>query len=237
MDVCIFIDYDNLLNTHKEQSLIDLARRLLTGLEFQSPKASVDCTIRFYGGWYEGDALTRMAQDVSVRVSDEFPAIINALDSKRNSVKFRTTAEMAYSLLGDPATHLLNTFRRKGAPTNLRISRPDDYDCSNHDCFGQKLRRLFKKRRCPETNCSKNINSMIERREQKIVDTLLTCDILHASANNLPRIILVSSDDDFLPAIRVACLNGIDMTRYHSKPFAQRELQTTHWNNITEKEL
>lgn len=237
MEICIFIDYDNLLSSHKEQSLIDLTRKLLTGLKFQQPKSMVNCSLRFYGGWYEGDKLTKMAQQVSVQVTDEFPAIINAMDDNRNSVKYKTTAEMAYSLLNDPSTHLLNTFRRKGAPTNLRIANRNDYNCSNSSCFGQKLRKLFKNRRCPENNCSNSINTMIERREQKIVDTLLTCDILHASANNTSHVILVSSDDDFLPAIRVASLNGVNMIRFHSKPYSRRELQTKHWDNITEREL
>ena len=63
---------------------------------------------------------------------------------------------------------------------------------------------------------------MIYKYEQKIVDTMLTCDLIYISEMDCNYLILVSSDDDFLPPIRTILSSGKTIYRIHPKPNNRR---------------
>ncbi len=47
---------------------------------------------------------------------------------------------------------------------------------------------------------------------------MLTCDIIYAAAGRYDLIVVVSDDDDALPAIRTATLKGTPVLRLHPNP-------------------
>ncbi len=73
--------------------------------------------------------------------------------------------------------------------------------------------------------------------EQKIVDTMLTCDLIYAARLSYDRIILISGDDDFLPPLRTALLRGATVFRIHPQVGSTRASFSTFGARYFEMEF
>jgi uncharacterized LabA/DUF88 family protein len=217
----ILIDYDNLNEDKKRKGLLDLTTRALMSKPLPTRKTGGRCEARIYGGWYEATALTQLAQQIITEVVRDFPAILPFRNMEGVSGKLSVSAELARSLEAEPAHHLFNTFRQKSPPRSLKCVHPSTRGCSEPDCPLRTLPRLFETEQCPKDGCSIQLQDLLFRREQKLVDTMLACDMIHAARLKCDYIILVSSDDDLLPAIRVALLDGTPFARFHPKNYYQ----------------
>ncbi len=173
------------------------------------------CEVRLYGGWYEGDALSVLSQRVSVRIQSEFPTVIRVPRNSGQVVRIRTTAELAVSLLEEPGHQLFNTYRRKGRPSNIRVETPASVGCSSTTCPLPLAKKLLQKGRCPTQGCVTEGKSLVYRHEQKLVDTMLTCDLIYLAGQECDFLFIVSADDDFLPPIRTLMLRGTKIIRVH----------------------
>lgn len=216
MRAAICIDYDNLLDIHKQQGILDVVTKSLMKLPLAASGVRGVCDIRLYGGWYEGNVMTTLSQKVSANIQSEFPSVIRLPSLAGNPCMLTATAELAMSLLEEPAHHLFNTYRRKGRPNNVRVSRPEDVGCCESDCPLSAARKLLATGKCPNTNCS-TTGDLIYRHEQKIVDTMLTCDLIYLAQQPYDYLLVISNDDDFLPPIRTALLRGKRVVRVHPK--------------------
>jgi len=234
MKIAAFVDYDNLLDVQKNKGFFELLSAILLRVQLDTTKSRAECSLRVYGGWYEGSSMTPLAQRVDAELQREFPDVIQCRTKDGNPIRIKTTGEIACSLIQKPETHLIDTVRTKGAPSNLRITSAKSYPCVENPCGLNHLHKFFKKRKCPILGCGIKINDVVERREQKIVDTLLTCDIVYASHAEYDTIILISSDDDFLPSLITASFSGKQIARIHTKPIHGRDLQTAAYANLTE---
>lgn len=223
-ELAMFIDYDNLLQPQKQAGILDTVRRALFGLPVQGLSRRTKCTVRIYGGWYEGTQITRLAQDITVEIQRDFPAVIRVpVDSSGSTFSVSTTAELAVALLQEPGHHMFNTYRRKGKPANVRVTAPCDVGCVESDCVLPLMKKLLRNGTCPKAGCRiTTTDHLVYRHEQKIVDTLLCCDLIHAGRSPMDRVILLSGDDDFLPALRTVLLGGLSAVRYHPKPNGPR---------------
>jgi uncharacterized LabA/DUF88 family protein len=218
----VFIDYDNLLPRQKNAGIRDVVTKVLVQLPWDQSLTWGSCEIRVYGGWYEGDQITRMAQDLTVELQRDFPAIVRVPVGKRANLTLKVNAELAVSLLQEPGHHLFNTYRRKGKPSNVRVEKPTDVGCVDVACVLPQMKQLLSKGSCPKVGCSVTNCELVYRHEQKIVDTMLTCDLIHAVDRVSGRVILVSGDDDFLPPLRTVLLRGGAAVRCYPKPSTQR---------------
>lgn len=223
MNFSVFIDYDNLLDIHKISGVRDIVTKALLKALIQAPINSSatrgTCSIRVYGGWYEGTVMTQLAQDVAVAVQREFPAIIHLPTSlSGQNISLAMTAELAVALLEEPSHHLFNTYRKKGKPTNVRVQTPAVVGCSDIACPLPQARKLIRTGKCPISTCIITTSELVYRHEQKIVDTMLTCDLIYTTQLGYDRVILISGDDDFLPPIRTALLRGTTIVRFMTKP-------------------
>lgn len=218
----VFIDYDNLLPAQKSVGILDIVTKVLVQLSWDPSIIRGSCEIRVYGGWYEGAQITRMAEDLAVELQRVFPAIIRVPLGNERYLKLKAQAELAVSLLQEPAHHLFNTYRRKEKPRNICVQTPDEIGCIDAACLLPQMRRLLKKGSCPKVGCSVTKRNLVYRKEQKIVDTMLTCDMIHAAARIMGPVILVSGDDDFLPPLRTILLQGRAAVRCHPKSSTQR---------------
>jgi uncharacterized LabA/DUF88 family protein len=86
------------------------------------------------------------------------------------------------------------------------------------------MRKLLNTGNCPKPGCGIGADNLVYRDEQKITDTMLSCDLIHAARSAADRVILVSGDDDFLPPLRTILLNGTPVVRFHPRPNYQRAL-------------
>lgn len=219
--LAMFIDYDNLLPAQKTSGILDIVTKALVQIPIDSIISRAKCDVRIYGGWYEGAQITRMAEDVTVEIQRDFPAIIRIPISDGKNILVSAYADLAVSLLEEPGHHLFNTYRRKGRPSNIRVENPDAVGCTDPECVLPMMRRLLKRRSCPKSGCDVVAQNLIYRNEQKIVDTMLSCDLIHVASEEVNKVILVSGDDDFLPPLRTILLHGASAVRFHPKPNCQ----------------
>ena len=235
----IFIDYDNLLPLQKSAGVLDVVTKALVQMPFRASAAHIGCDVRVYGGWYEGTVMTRLAQTVAVELQSDFPALIR-LPMKHAPEKYRTvsiSAEIARSLLQEPSHHLFNTYRRKGKPANVRVEDPTIVGCVDPDCVLPLMKKLLRTGKCPKPGCGVAVGGLVYRHEQKIVDTMLSCDLIYAAGGRAEHIGLVSGDDDFLPPLRTVLLAGTTALRFHPKPNCQRASFPQGGATLIEKDL
>ena len=221
MSIAVFIDYDNLLTAHKTSGILDVVTKVLLQVPPASQEGRRECAVRIYGGWYEGPSMTQLAQKVAVEIQRDFPAIIRLPKGTIHSF-LPTTAELAVAMMEEPSHHLFGTYRRKGKPANLRVQMPQSVGCTDAACPLPLAAKLLKSGSCPISTCTVSAWDLVYRHEQKLVDTMLTCDIIYALRLDYEQIILVSDDDDFLPPLRTASLRGTRVARFHPRPSAQR---------------
>lgn len=234
----VFIDYDNLSPRQKDCGVLDVVTKALVQIPFEGNERRVRCNVRVYGGWYEGSEITRLAEKVSVELQEEFPKVIRLPSGNDDgNINVVTNAELAVALLQEPGHHLFNTYRKKGKPSNLRVVKPSDIGCSNAKCILPSVRKILEKGKCTVDGCSTIESRLVYRHEQKIVDTMLTCDLIHSASCGNDRIILISGDDDFLPPLRTIVLKGIDAIRFHPKPSTQRASFPNGGARLIEMEL
>ena len=130
--------------------------------------------------------------------------------------------EIAVSMLQEPGHHLFNTYRKKGRPGNIRVKSPIEANCLDTDCILPMMKKLLKKGKCSKIGCSISDNNLIYRHEQKLIDTMLTCDLIYVAQSGVDKVILISGDDDFLPPLRTVLLQGQAVIRFHPKPHGNR---------------
>ncbi len=217
----IFIDYDNLEPAQKAAGILDVVTKALVQIPLDGATIRAKCDIRIYGGWYEGTEITRKAEDITIEIQRDFPKIIRLPLSGQRHVAVSANAELAVALLQEPGHHMFDTFRRKGNPNNVRVEGPAVVGCTDPECALLMMKKLLKTGKCPKTKCSVTVGNLIFRHEQKIVDTMLSCDLIHAASGIYKWIILVSGDDDFLPPLRTILLKGAAAARFHPKPNCQ----------------
>lgn len=218
----IFIDYDNLLPTQKTAGILDAVTKVMIQIPLGAVTTRAKCDVRVYGGWYEGTQITRRAQEVAVEIQRDFPKVIRLPVSDRSQISVSTSAELAVALLQEPGHHLFNTYRRKGKPANVRVTEKSEVGCNDTGCILPLMKKFLNSGNCPKASCDVAAGDLIYRDEQKIVDTMLTCDLIHAGSGDADRVILVSGDDDFLPPLRTILLRGTAAVRFHPKPNYQR---------------
>lgn len=232
----IFIDYDNLTSIQKMAGLLDVVTKVLFQMSFGIDATRIECEVRVYGGWYEDVSITTLAQNVTIEIQNDFPNNIRLPNPGSAQIVAFIKAELAVALLEEPSHHLFNTYRRKGKPTNVRVMNPEDVGCEDDACIIMSLKKFIKKGKCPKLGCEVGQADLIYRHEQKIVDTMLTCDIIYA-AKHINHIILVSSDDDFLPPLRTVVLQGTNAVRFHTQPNSQRASYPPGGTTLFEKDI
>lgn len=220
----MFIDYDNLTELQKISGMLDVATKVLIQMPWNSSELRGSCDVRIYGGWYEGNTMTKLAQNLSISVQQEFPALIKVPKNTGQPISLTANGELAVSLLQEPDHHLVETYRKKGKPANIRVKDPASVGCANPNCPLPIVKKLLKSGRCSMPKCTTNSIDLVYRHEQKIVDTMLTCDLIYATTMGYDRLLLVSGDDDFLPPLRTALLRGVRVVRFHPKPNCKRAL-------------
>ena len=217
MKVAICIDYDNLERIHKSEGILGVVTTTLQKLSGKMNSPALQCEVRLYGGWFEGESMSKLSQDLSVGLQSDFPAVIRLPIAGGEICKIIITAELAFSLLEEPGYHLLNTYRKKGKPRNVRVTTPDDAGCISESCLLPLARKLLKNGSCPAIGCIAQNTPLVYRHEQKLVDTMLTCDLIYLSGQQYNFLVLVSADDDFLPPLRTLLLRGSNIIRIHPK--------------------
>jgi len=213
----ICVDYDNLPREHRHKGPKYVVERVLRSIGTRSFSADNRAKVRLYGGWYDCSNPTRRCQKLSGELQASFPGVIPVTDQS-GAVPVRVAAELAYSLAADPHRHLFHTFRRRGMPQGLRCDDPGNHGCVDSSCPLKSLPHFINQGKCPKQGCSVRPEDLLYRNQQKLVDTMLSADVIHYATSGVSELCIVSSDDDFWPAIRSALLAGAQVIHVHTKP-------------------
>jgi uncharacterized LabA/DUF88 family protein len=207
----VLVDYDNIEKDYTRKGIEYLVRKIVSKID-KSHLHKKGITVRLYGGWYEGNSFTRKAESINIEIVSGFPIVATLSDNESEEI---VNCELAVGMLADPATHLISTFREREMPTGIKTTHPRDCGCDFSDCPLYEFRDFILRGVCSVCN-DVSPEQFLYRAEQKLVDTMLTCDLLF-EASNSGVVVLVSSDDDLWPGIRTSLLSGKKIIQIHGK--------------------
>jgi len=211
----ILVDYDNIDRAFRAKGLFFIVATIADAIGPDHLSDGELLEFRLYGGWYEGSRMTRPAQALSAHAQQEFPAALG-VSRKGRSAKLRARMELAQSLLIDPLNVLPNTYRKRGMPENLDFaSLPVQRCVDQEDCALVGAQLLFRDGVCSQTSCPVRLGDVLSRPEQKLVDTMLSADLIHLATSDKRGIGIVTSDDDMWPAIKTALKLGAKVLHVH----------------------
>lgn len=213
----VLVDYDNVGKLERQRGLKSIVDRLFQKIGATAFSHGQLVQIRLYGGWYQGRRLSKRAQRLATEIGRDFPCPYDfGVGGAPKTV--RVTVDLARSLMIDPGSELFNTYRIRGTPEGLRPAPLPYSGChSPGTCPLIPLHSLLRKGVCPEAECSVALEDVVNRAEQKLVDTMLTTDLIHKAAPS-QSIAVVSSDDDLWPGIRMALHLGATVHHVHPQP-------------------
>lgn len=212
-ELAILVDYDNIEVARRRRGPTSIVVGILSSIglgQLQTAHASV----RFYGGWTQRGALTPRAVELSVEIAREFPLSVPLGPEGAIAVR----AELALALLADPVRPFGETFRQKGRQSNLQFLSPDEAGCTRDGCAMLQVSQLMCKKRCLDDECGKATADFVVRNEQKGVDAMLMADMFYVATIDRSPLVVVTSDDDLWPAIRMTLSLGCSVTQVQTRP-------------------
>ncbi len=216
--VLALIDYDNVDRVDKSRGLLHIGYLVADAIGSAPLSDGTGLTLRLYGGWYQGSALSKGAQNLVAEIARTFPAPLTISD-RVGVATFVVRAELAHTLLFDPAHVLTHTYRPRSLPPTLTAQGTPFLGCTNPTgCPLAPVAPFLAAHRCPSPGCPAQPSDVLERAEQKLVDSMLVCDLIHAARTASPKPVgLVSTDEDLLPGVRLALLEGGQVIHIHPR--------------------
>src|SRR5688500_6080637 len=216
----VLVDYDNVPRGLRSRGLDAILDRLLASIGSDRLSPYQRIRVKLYGGWYEGKNLTRVAQDLSAstRTYPKRFTMSSAAAAQAPPTSVIVTAELAQSLEIDRKTVLENTYRAGGEVEGMRCEAPPYLHCINRSaCPLSNLHTFINTGTCPEAGCSLTSTTVLKKAGQKLVDTMMTADLIHLAANGIGEICVASSDDDLWPGIKSALILGSPVVHVRTK--------------------
>jgi uncharacterized LabA/DUF88 family protein len=204
MDAYVLIDHDNVPSQFANAGLAGLAARVFAVLSGSINNLN-DVHVRLYGGWYDATGgLTRDGTRVAQEIGRDFP--MTKMSQSRQIQ--RVACEIASALIDSPQDLFPFTFRRRSG-IRSRLSRNKPPTCAAPGKCSIDAVAAWSRGHCPESGCSVTTETVFAYNEQKLVDTMLCCDILALALRKpLTPIAVLSDDDDLAPAVLMAAKLG-----------------------------
>lgn len=213
----ILVDFDNVESNLLRRGVLALSERLIRAMADAQMNIPARCDVGLYGGWYERDLLTRSAQRIASDLQGTFPAPIRWQTNTARGVCL-TRADLAFSLHADPSRHLFFTFRNRPFSATIHCDQSILQSCAIPTCPLQAVASFLTQRRCSGQSCTVTQRDFLSKGEQKLIDTMITSDLIYLAHSGQNNLVVVSSDDDLWPGIRTALALGADVTQIHTRP-------------------
>lgn len=192
----VLIDFDNIIKNdiNDTTTIINhIIETLFNHESFEKTLARYEIIIRLYGGWFDKCKLTKRAQDLTALIESNYP-------ETNEKYHYSINPSLTRSLASYPNTDLMYTFRKRQSISRISICNNNEICCTEAVEHIKFLRKIKKIKKCPY--CKKESSQLIWQSEQKLVDVMLAMDITYFSYNEQEsNLVVVSSDDDFIPAI------------------------------------
>lgn len=213
--VLVLVDYDNVHSSLRARGLRHLSQNIGNAIGPSLLGPNPRLRVRLYGGWFDGRTRTRRADHLIGEVGT-FPMTI-VVGTGALRVTVIVSAELALGLLDEPRVSLTHTFRQRGGAGSIQ-SYASAMCKVPGSCPLTPMTTLLSSGRCPEAGCTVETEHVLARPEQKLVDTMLTADLITAALHSEKVIAIVSTDDDMIPGIRTALLRGTSVIHLHPVP-------------------
>ena len=233
----VLIDYDNLDALKRRRGVRYVITSLLHALGRRRVAGEQTVVCRLYGGWLDGTLLSPSAQGLSSDLRREFPSAMHVADEEgTHTVLVR--AELALALVCDPRSQLTHTYRRRSLPRRLQCIAAPFPDCADPLCCPvASLDPFIRDGTCPVDGCVVAPRDVLERAEQKLVDSMIVIDLVHLAQATSESLVVVSADDDLWPGIRFVLLRGSRVVhvvprRGRSAPDRYQHLETAEYVRV-----
>ena len=206
--IVILVDYSNLgLYKHKpiDNTVIAILSKVMRYVE----ATYVHCLVRFYGGWFTEEGQSDEGKDVFKRLQGHESFIEKQVGKNGQIVGVNVRIEMAGSILQKPEKDLFFTYRKKARTYDIQVKDKNDVACKHDSCLLPLLAKFLKTRRCPREGCLIDTDDLVWRSEQKLVDSMIVCDLLYCAGVQTDFIVLVSDDDDFVPPLLALSVTNV----------------------------
>ncbi|HAQ20068.1 MAG TPA: hypothetical protein DCR40_12690 [Prolixibacteraceae bacterium] len=206
--IAVIIDFDNFFGT-------DINRINSESLEFAFSEIVNLCEIKFkeferisirlYGGWYNEMSLTKQASSLQQLLYN-----VSVFPKVQNGKIIHGTIEMISELYGVPDFTWGYTYKESNGIKHVRIDFDNvDEICSNNrqTCPKFILYKFTKSKEktCPVEGCNSIHKNIFKGVEQKMVDTLIACDILTIAEDEVTKgMVIISDDQDHFPSLALA---------------------------------
>ena len=197
----ILVDYDNAFEkTDRLRHLLKIdvthaLNRLAKKTDFFNVVKDLESImIRLYGGWFEENKTTKLAQDLNVEIRQDFPFQFTL--PQGNTIKVE--CERADRLLSVPDRPLYATYRVTDAAGEVVFRKLRC--CTKAEEAFVFLENYCNQRKCPSCHAS-SMRRIVEKCGQKMVDSMMLCDIEYLLGKGNTCVALISSDADMLPIL------------------------------------
>ena len=114
-------------------------------------------------------------------------------------------------------------YRRRSLPPGLQCIAAPFPGCADPSCCPvDSLDSFIRDGTCPVDGCVVAPRDVLERAEQKLVDSMIVIDLVHLAQATSEPLVVVSADDDLWPGIRFVLLRGARVV--HVIPYRGRSV-------------
>ncbi|HJS89233.1 MAG TPA: hypothetical protein VJ738_04630 [Steroidobacteraceae bacterium] len=203
--VNVLIDWDNVHPLWKRRGVKHVVSESLAVAKLPAYDGLSRIRVRLYGGWFSEAAVSRRAQELSAEIPKSFPSTEGGGTGARAIVD----VELAKGIAQDPRTIFTHTYRERSLAGNLKSSSTPFIGCANTTaCRMIDFARAINEYKCLHTACTVSLDDILTRTEQKLVDAMMILDIVYYSRFPSRDVIVVSADEDLVPAIHTGLLSG-----------------------------
>ena len=190
------IEHDRPIESTLTEVVFETTRRLL---EVEPEIGFI--SIRLYGGWTESGAMSQAASRVATHLGGADPFPIPTEDRLVHG-----ELHLATGISMVPSADLGDLCRVRQGPPRLRLaSTPRPIDCADHAACAAKALQKFTsggQRVCPTDGCAVVAAKAFSTRQQKMVDTMMTCDLLDFVHDpDVLAVTVVTADTDLMPPL------------------------------------
>ncbi len=214
-DLHLLIDYYNLSLATRRRGLRFVIESVLQVVGTRQLDGIQNVHARLYAGWHKGTSLTRTAQSLTAEAQSNFPALVHVNEGKSSAV-VKVNVTMVYSLAAMPGRDFHYTLRSNPLDDAISCRHQGDVGCLSEECPMTSVHQFINNDKCAHLECAFRIRDFITIDKQKLVDTMLTSDAIYHSTKG-SRICIVSSDDDFWPAILHSISAGAIVIHVHTQ--------------------
>jgi hypothetical protein len=210
MNAYALVDYFNLPRRTQNNGLRSLAHGISDGI---AEPGLEQIEVRLYGGWYDAGGLTKTGTLLAQEIDQTFPLSLRTPQGAARTFR----CEIASSLIESRADLFFSTVRdRHGLAWYRRAAPP--LGCVDPPTCTRDVVLRWSRNGCPAPGCAVTHQEAFCSGQQKLVDSLICCDLLSLCTGDPDLVVLlVSEDDDFIPALVLAGRRGQGVWQLRSK--------------------